>query len=244
MVNKPQSSRRAAGVPPVAPAGGARRRRSRGRPRAGHSENVREALLEAARELFLRYGFRAVSSRQVAAAAGANVAMIRYYFGGKEGLYREMLESILAPLRSRIDAMVAREVEVDLGGLIAGGTRTWAANPWMVGLVLREVLPPDGPLRPMFLKEVAGRLAPLVESLVRDEIERGRLRSDLDPELIVLSMVSLAAFPFLAYQLTSRLFGVRLDEAFAEQLAGHIREVLYHGLAPRAGHTEERRQSR
>jgi AcrR family transcriptional regulator len=46
---------------------------------------VRERLLTAARELFLRYGYRAVSSRQISGAAGANVAMIRYYFGGKPG---------------------------------------------------------------------------------------------------------------------------------------------------------------
>ena len=38
-----------------------------GRPRGGNDPQVRDALLEAARTLFLRYGFRAVSSRQVAA---------------------------------------------------------------------------------------------------------------------------------------------------------------------------------
>ncbi len=47
---------------------------------------MRERLLAAARELFLRYGYRAVSSRQIGAAAGVNFAMIRYYFGGKPGL--------------------------------------------------------------------------------------------------------------------------------------------------------------
>src|SRR6516225_543894 len=78
------------------PAGSSpRRRRARGRPRAGSAGNVRERLLHAARELFLRYGYRAVSSRQIGAAAGVNFAMIRYYFGGKPGLYREILQGVL-----------------------------------------------------------------------------------------------------------------------------------------------------
>jgi AcrR family transcriptional regulator len=81
MVNKaPQP----AASPGREPAGsGARKRRGRGRPRAASAGNVRERLLHAARELFLRYGYRAVSSRQIGAAAGVNFAMIRYYFGGK-----------------------------------------------------------------------------------------------------------------------------------------------------------------
>src|ERR1700740_181561 len=104
MVNKsPQSA--AAGVREGA--GGARRRRGRGRPRSGTAGNVRERLLQAARELFLRYGYRAVSSRQIGAAAGVNFAMIRYYFGGKPGLYREILQGVLQPVRKTLDAMNA-----------------------------------------------------------------------------------------------------------------------------------------
>src|ERR1700761_8459513 len=75
----------------VAPPSATRKRRGRGRPSAQDAEDVRKKLLDAARELFPRYGYRGVSSRQIGAAAGVNFAMIRYYFGGKPGLYREML---------------------------------------------------------------------------------------------------------------------------------------------------------
>src|SRR3569833_1459024 len=78
----------------------ARRRRPRGRPKGGAADDVREKLLSAARELFLKYGYRAVSSRQIAGAAYANVAMIRYYFGGKPGLYKEVCNGIIKPLRA------------------------------------------------------------------------------------------------------------------------------------------------
>src|SRR5690349_20595359 len=47
-----------------------RKRRGRGRPPAEDAEDVRKKLLDAARDLFPRYGYRGVSSRQIGAAAG------------------------------------------------------------------------------------------------------------------------------------------------------------------------------
>ena len=195
------------------PAGSAsRRRRARGRPRAGSAGNVRERLLHAARELFLRYGYRAVSSRQIGAAAGVNFAMIRYYFGGKPGLYREILKEAF-----EVKTQLANfEAWAGSGGarledILSNIVRVWAANPWIAGFVLREVLLPGGPMRAMFLREFPERLAPLVESAVKEQMRRGSLRDDLDPKLLVLSMVSLAIFPFLSFALTHRVFGVQHD---------------------------------
>ena len=82
-----------------------RKRRGRGRPSAENAEDVRKKLLDAAKDLFPRYGYRGVSSRQIGAAAGVNFAMIRYYFGGKPGLYREMLQGVLQPARSTLEEM-------------------------------------------------------------------------------------------------------------------------------------------
>lgn len=109
--------------------------------------------------------------------------------------------------------------------------RVWAANPWIAGFVLREVLLPEGPMRAMFLREFPERLAPLAERAVSAEIARGTLRSDLDPKLLVLSVVSLAVFPFLCYPLTSRVFGVRNDEEFISRFLRHTQALLASGVA-------------
>ena len=227
MVNKsPQSA--ATGLREGA--GGARRRRGRGRPRSGTAGNVRERLLQAARELFLRYGYRAVSSRQIGAAAGVNFAMIRYYFGGKPGLYREILQGLipaqLAGLESWGESGGGR-----LEDILANIVRVWAANPWIAGFVLREVLLPGGPMRTMFMREFPERLAPQVERALKEQMRRGTLRADLDPRLLVLSVVSLAIFPFLAFALTNRVFGVRHDEEFVLRFIAHTQALLAHGVA-------------
>ena len=230
MVNKVLQA--AAGSARESVASGTRKRRGRGRPRGGSTGNVRERLLHAARELFLRYGYRAVSSRQIAAAAGVNFAMIRYYFGGKPGLYREILQGVLPAQLQEFEAWA----EADDGGMqvpdiLANIVRVWAANPWIAGFVLREVLVPGGPMRTMFLREFPERLAPLVERVVQAQMRRGTLRADLDPKLLVLSIVSLAIFPFLAFALTSRVFNVRQDEEFVSRFLAHTQALLAHGMA-------------
>ena len=235
MVNKASTTHRVVARAASDAGGSARRRRTRGRPKGGAAIDVREKLLFAARDLFLRYGYRSVSSRQIATAAGANVAMIRYYFGGKPGLYKEVCNGIVQPLRGRIDAMTDGAVTVEIGALVGAAMRMWATNPWLPGLIVREVLMPDGPLRALFVREFPERLVPLIEKLVRKEMEGGRLRADLDPHLTVLSMISLGLFPFLALPVTSKVFGVRQDEEFLQRLVHHTTELLARGLAAPAG---------
>lgn len=241
MINKVVPNLASPPQPPASPSQGEpgpgvpRRRRGRGRPRGASAGNVRERLLAAARELFLRYGYRAVSSRQIGAAAGVNFAMIRYYFGGKPGLYREILQSVLPPeVAALLGAPPESGREMKLANVLNHMTRVWAANPWIAGFVLREVLSPGGPMRAMFLREFPERLAPLVERTVRAEMARGAIRSDLDPRLLVLSVVSLAIFPFLTFPLTSRVFGVRNDEEFVTRFLGHTQALLSSGIAPAA----------
>ncbi|MGH8322742.1 MAG: CerR family C-terminal domain-containing protein, partial [Steroidobacteraceae bacterium] len=121
-----------------------------------------------------------------------------------------------------------------LAHVLENMTRSWAANPWVAGFVVREVLAPDGPMRAMFLREFPERLAPAVERLVAEEIAAGKLRADLDPRMLVLSIVSLALFPFLTLPLTTRVFGVRNDEEFVERFLRHTVDLLARGVEPAA----------
>jgi hypothetical protein len=50
----------------------------------------------------------------------------------------------------------------------------------------------------------------------------------------VLSIVSLAIFPFLTLPLTTRVFGVGNDEDFVERFLHHTAELLARGAGPTA----------
>jgi len=102
------------------------------RPR-GHV--TREALIQAALEIFGRDGFDAASTRTIASAAGANQALIGYHFGGKEGLYLAVFEHIADRLGERV-LPVATSIKAQLQG---GGTRTLNREA-RIGLYLPPLL--------------------------------------------------------------------------------------------------------
>lgn len=54
--------------------------------------NTREKLLTHARALIWRHGYSNVSLRQIAAAAGVDVALVSRYYGNKRGLFEATLE--------------------------------------------------------------------------------------------------------------------------------------------------------
>lgn len=58
--------------------------------------HTRQALLEAARELFSSRGYEGVGIREIAERAGANIASINYYFGSKSALYLETVRATMA----------------------------------------------------------------------------------------------------------------------------------------------------
>jgi AcrR family transcriptional regulator len=59
----------------------------------GGGEATRLAILEAARQQFGARAYEQVGLRDIAAAAGATAALVNRYFGTKEQLFREVLES-------------------------------------------------------------------------------------------------------------------------------------------------------
>jgi AcrR family transcriptional regulator len=70
-----------------------------GDPRPRDSAATRQALLEAARDLFATVGYDATTVRAVAERAGVNQALVFRYFGNKEGLFTEaVLEQAMALL--------------------------------------------------------------------------------------------------------------------------------------------------
>ena len=67
----------------------------------------RERLLLTAMRLFAEQGFARTSTREIALAAGTNIASISYYFGDKAGLYRAAFTEPAPHPPSHIEAFSA-----------------------------------------------------------------------------------------------------------------------------------------
>ena len=62
-------------------------------------------LLEAAKKVLRQNGYAALSTRDVAAAAGVPLSQIHYHFGSKQGMMLALFEYLNAQLLDRQDAM-------------------------------------------------------------------------------------------------------------------------------------------
>ena len=63
------------------------------RPRKRNAAATRALILEAAKAQFAQLGYDRTTVRAIAAQAGADVALIKRYFGSKEGLFTSALEA-------------------------------------------------------------------------------------------------------------------------------------------------------
>lgn len=67
-------------------------------------------ILNAAEGLFSEFGFEGTSTRQIAKESGANMAMINYYFGSKEGVFLEIMESRISGFKSQLDLISEEQI--------------------------------------------------------------------------------------------------------------------------------------
>lgn len=64
---------------------------------AAAESEMKMRILLAAKKLFAKQGFDGTSVRQICEEAGANVALVSYYFGGKENVFRALFENFFFP---------------------------------------------------------------------------------------------------------------------------------------------------
>ena len=122
------------------------------RPPSG-AEVTRKALIESAIRLFGEKGYDAVSTRDIADLAAANIGSIAYHFGGKPGLRRACTEFVIANIRARIASSFLRplprmspdEALALIEETLATFTPFWLADAQayhFVNFVLRELIDP------------------------------------------------------------------------------------------------------
>jgi AcrR family transcriptional regulator len=167
-------------------------------PRARNAATTRAAILEAAKALFARVGYDLTSLRDIAVEAGADAALVKRYFGGKESLFREALEASFRPdsLKGMDRTSFAREVATMMAGtphadearnhtfqfLLRAATSPTTA-PMLNAAMQERFLGPirewiggdDAPARARVLAAIYIGL--LVERLIRDEPLAGQERA-------------------------------------------------------------------
>lgn len=200
------------------------------------SEFTRQSLIDAATAVFAESGFEGGSVRRITQKAKANQAAIAYHFGGKEGLYREVLRAALHAL----DAFAVLD-EDNLAAMAGEEALRLFLRQQLVPLTRRHQL---GRYLRIFNWEILQRSAVFEDLLATERLETVALAEgivakflpeDASREERLLATVWLVnqAFIFVrnAEHLTRPPAGLTLDEAFVERLIALLCRLLGTGLA-------------
>jgi len=186
------------------------------------SQEIRDRLIEAARELFARDGFDAASVRDITARAHANLGAITYHFGSKEALYHAVIERFAIPLADRL-AAISVETGPPLERL---ATALWVfmdhiwSRPEMPRLILRE-LASDRPL-PEPVARVIRRNMESFSRIVMDGQKDGTIRAG-EPHLMAMSIAGQPLFLALASRAIRQAIGTDPgDPAIRTLIAEHV----------------------
>lgn len=174
-------------------------------------ENKELDILKAAEHEFLTKGFSGARTVSIAESAGVTHAMLHYYFRTKEQLFQRILEEkirlmgqwvlpVFEKTNRPIEDRIRETVELHFDFLMQ--------NPELPRFLINEVL--SHPDRYKKLQERLRTLAKRVIVQGQKELDgaaaSGRIEQ-VDIRLLLLDIVSLNVFLFVAYPLMETVFG-------------------------------------
>jgi AcrR family transcriptional regulator len=154
--------------------------------RPGNSGS-KEAILDAARELFAARGYDGASIRAIAGRAGVDPGLVMHFFGTKEGVFVAAMQLPYVPSET-IPGIVAGGPPEEAGRRVAGFfVQTWdtaSARSPMLALVRSSVS--EGPATDMLREFIQSQVVRTVAGAIRGP------GAELRASLVASQMVGLA----------------------------------------------------
>jgi TetR/AcrR family transcriptional regulator len=197
------------------------------RPKTDDPE-ARAKILAAAEELFAARGFAGTTVRDIAQSAGVNPAMIHYYFGNKEGLYRAIIESAASTVRSLlITATSGAETLEEILTRFVGGYASYIFSHTNLARVLHRELLAGGAYLKQMMQPTANYM--ILREALSDAARRREMRK-IDIDLAPISLMGM----ILVFQLIQPVIPIAMgkggyDEGFIKRLSSHTVDLFLHG---------------
>jgi AcrR family transcriptional regulator len=187
--------------------------------RQADAERSRRQLLAAAFDEFSAKGYAGARVHEIAARAGVNKQLINYYFGGKEGLYRQLE-------REWLDREATfNDPGSSLADIAVRYLRDALADPRGVRLMVWRGLAseqhpsdddPDPSVRNLYDRQAADELDP-----------------EMDPECVLLAMMGVISAPIVMPDMVRKIFGMDPSHPDFERRYGEQVRRMVERLAPR-----------
>jgi AcrR family transcriptional regulator len=203
--------------------------------RTRDADRSREAILNAAEQLFAQKGYDSTSLQEIGELAGVSRGTPGYFFGSKEQLYQVVLERVLQAehdateqVRTRLVAGGATPADI-ITEVIRSHIDFLVARPTFLQLMTREAL--CGLVMPTSKTSLeviqAGR------ALTTALLEHNETRQ-INSDLLLVHIIASCWMPLTHRETLLKPLGLDADDPdFIEWLKQNVVDVLLHGILPR-----------
>jgi AcrR family transcriptional regulator len=198
----------------------------------------RTSILNAAEKLFASQGFEGTSTRQIATEAGANMSMINYYFGSKEGVFMEIMSNRIKGFSLALTSIEAEDLN-QLGKLmmvIDQYTRRILNNIAFHKMMHRELSLTQRPEMYDKLKQAMSGNLMIIERIINEGIAQGEFRP-VDVRMVIASIMG--TITNVVTSPSKVTAGSKLDikipadrEILTERLITHLKDLITTYLTP------------
>ncbi len=168
-----------------------------------------ERILDAAKKVFLEKGMAGARMQDIANEAGINKALLHYYYRDKEKLFELVFLSESQKFFPKINRIFESDeaLEKKFQDFVEEYVNELRLNPYLPWFVLNEInRDPDGFLLKIMTGENRPRPMKFLQQIEK-EIKLGNIRK-VDPRHILLNLLSMTLFPFIAQPMVSRILGM------------------------------------
>ena len=153
---------------------------------------ARDQILDAAESLFARKGLGPTTIKEIGAVAELNPALLYYYFGSKEELYRAVLQRVVSALAARGGAALGAKSSPPeaIRALVAAQVEFLLTHPNAPTLLVREMVDHDARRAERMLLETAAGLFQRLCTVIRQGQREGGFRPDVEPRFAAVSTVA------------------------------------------------------
>lgn len=188
-------------------------------------QNTEQKILEAAKAVFLERGLDGARMQDIADKAGINKALLHYYFRSKDKLFDVIFLEAAARFLPQLGELFASGLPLfeKIEKFVHTYIDLLQENPHLPLFVLNEMQKVDG--KDFFEKLWKGK-KPAVHILAKqiDEAVKEGLIRPIKPVHLLLNIVSMSIFPFVARPIVKMVWGV--DDPQFKRLMEERREVV------------------
>ena len=201
----------------------------------GRSEGpAREVLLQAASDLMIELGTPEVSLHAIARRAGVTAPLVKYYFGGKEGLLTALVEADTSRSLTQLEGLLAMDVSATqkLTLHVTGIIRNHARHPYLNGLLNRLVRDSGNEASERIKANFVEPLINAQRRIIEQGVAAGEFRA-IDPDHAYFLIVGACQYLFATRVPFGDLMnGAPSQDTFVRTFTAEAVDFILRGLRP------------